>query len=99
MAVAALTVQRDLETHQAHAGVGYFTSGSGIVQSANHVLLTVSVILVVLAAISATFTAWATVIDAQTATALARALGATPRQVSAGLSTAQLLPGLVAACA
>jgi putative ABC transport system permease protein len=32
------------------------------------------------------------------ATALARALGATPRQVGAGLTTAQLLPGLAAAC-
>jgi putative ABC transport system permease protein len=40
----------------------------------------------------------ATVIDAQTATALARALGATPRQISAGPSTAQLLPGLAVAC-
>jgi putative ABC transport system permease protein len=97
MVVAALTVQRDLETHQAHAAVGFLTS-SAIVQSANHVLLVLSVILVTLAAISATFTAWATVIDAQIATALARALGATPRQISAGLTTAQLLPGLVAAC-
>src|SRR6202035_5622193 len=69
-----------------------------IIQSANHVLLVLSVILVTLAAISTTFTAWAAVIDAQIATALARALGATPRQVSAGLTTAQLVPGLVAAC-
>ena len=97
MVVAALTVQRDLATHQAHAAVGFLTS-SAIVQSANHVLLVLSVILVTLAAISATFTAWATVIDAQIATALARALGATPRQISAGLTTAQLLPALVAAC-
>jgi putative ABC transport system permease protein len=29
---------------------------------------------------------------------VARALGATPRQVSAGLTTAQLVPGLVAGC-
>ncbi len=57
-----------------------------------------SVILVVLAAISATFTAWATVIDSRAATALARALGATPRQIMSGLTTAQLLPGLAAAC-
>ncbi len=33
-------------------------------------------------------------IDAQRATALARALGATPGQISAGLATAQLLPAL-----
>lgn len=98
MVVAALTVQRDLEvTNQAHTAIiGFFTT-SAIVQSANHVLLVLSLILVTLAAISAIFTAWATVIDAQTATALARALGATPRQISAGLTTAQLLPALVAA--
>jgi len=52
----------------------------------------------VLAGITVIFTTWATVIDAQRPTALARALGATPRQVSAGLTTAQLLAGVVAAC-
>ena len=97
MVVAALTVQRQLETHQNHAAAG-FLSSSAIYQSANHVLLVLSVTLVSLAAISATFTAWATVIDTRVATALARALGATPRQISTGLTTAQLLPGLAAAC-
>jgi len=99
MVVAALAVQRDIAvTHQRQAAAGFFFV-SGIVQSANHVLVVLSVILVTLAAISTTFTAWAAVIDARIAMALARALGATPRQVSAGLATAQLLPGLVAACA
>ena len=37
-------------------------------------------------------------IDARIATALARAFGATPRQITAGLTTAQLVPGLAAAC-
>jgi putative ABC transport system permease protein len=98
MVVAALTVQHDLAvTEQRSAPIGLFVSSSNGDQ-ANHVLVLLSVILVILAAISATFTAWATVIDAQTSTALARALGATPRQVSAGLTTAQLLPGLAAAC-
>jgi putative ABC transport system permease protein len=99
MVVAALAVQRGIAvTDQSQASVGFFFV-SGIVRSANHVLLVLSVILVTLAAISTTFTAWAAVIDARIATALARALGATPRQISAGLTTAQLLPGLVAACA
>jgi putative ABC transport system permease protein len=98
MVVAVLAVQRDIAvTHQGEATVGFFFT-DGIVQSADHVLLVLSVILVTLAAISTTFTAWATVIDAQIATALARALGATPGQVSAGLTTAQVLPGLIAAC-
>jgi putative ABC transport system permease protein len=56
------------------------------------------VILVVLASVNAVFTTWATVIDAERANALARALGATPGQVSAGLAASQLLPGLLAAC-
>ena len=57
-----------------------------------------SAILAVLAAVNAIFTTWATVIDAERSTALARALGATPRQISAGLTVAQLLPGFLAAC-
>ncbi len=98
MVVAALTVQSDIAvTHQGQTAVGFFFS-SGDAQSANHVLHVMSVILVTLAAISTIFTAWAAVIDARIATALARALGTTPRQVSAGLTTAQLLPGLIAAC-
>ena len=98
MVVAALAVQQNIAaTHHSQAAVGFFFV-SGIVQSANHVLLILSVILVTLAAVSTTFTAWAAVIDARIPTALARALGATPRQISAGLTAAQLLPGLVAAC-
>jgi putative ABC transport system permease protein len=97
MVVAALAVQRSLQTHQSHAAAGFLAT-SAIYQSANHVLVILGVILGILAAISATFTAWATAIDTQNATALARALGATPRQIGAGLTTAQLLPGLVAAC-
>jgi putative ABC transport system permease protein len=98
MVVTALTVQRNIELrHQAHAAVGFFST-TEVIQSANHVLLVLSVILVALAAINTTFTAWAAVIDARIATALARSLGATPRQISASLTTAQLLPGLIAAC-
>jgi putative ABC transport system permease protein len=97
MVVTALTVQHDLAvTYQQQTQVGFFISSS--IGTANHVLVMLSVILVILAAISATFTAWATVIDAQRSTALARALGATPRQISAGLTAAQLVPGLAAAC-
>jgi putative ABC transport system permease protein len=97
MVVTALTVQRQLDVHTDHAAAGFFSS-SAIYQSANHVLLVVSVALVCLAAVSATFTAWATVVDTRVATALARALGATPRQISTGLTVAQLVSGSVAAC-
>jgi putative ABC transport system permease protein len=64
--------------------------------SLDHVGNTLSVILVVIAAINLLFTTWATVLDAQRPTALARALGATPHQITGGLASAQLLPGLIA---
>jgi putative ABC transport system permease protein len=63
-----------------------------------HLVFILGAVLVVLAAMSAILTTWATVIDAERSTALARALGATPRQVTSGLTAAQLLAGLLAAC-
>jgi putative ABC transport system permease protein len=57
-------------------------------------LQVLTAVLIALAVLNVIFTAWATVLDAQRASALARALGATPRQVSAGLAAAQLLPAL-----
>ena len=56
-----------------------------------------TVVLVVLAAVNAIFITWATVLDTRHPSALARALGATPQQVAAGLSAAQLLPALLGA--
>jgi hypothetical protein len=60
----------------------------------NEALLLVSVVLVVLAAINALFITWSTAIDARHQLTIARALGATPAQISAGLTTAQLIPAL-----
>ena len=57
-------------------------------------LLVLTVMLLTLAALNAIFTAWATVLDARRASALARALGASPRQVTAGLAAAQVIPAL-----
>lgn len=57
----------------------------------------VSVMLAVLAAVNAVFIAWTTVIEARHPAALTRALGATPKQITAGLSVAQLLPALIGA--
>ena len=47
-----------------------------------------------IAAVNAIFIAWSTVFDARHTSALERALGATPQEVSAGLSAAQVLPAL-----
>ncbi len=58
------------------------------------VLLVITVALTALAIVNAMFISWATVLDARHSSALSRALGATPEQVSAGLSAAQMLPAL-----
>ena len=63
----------------------------------SQVMLVLSVALVVLAAVNAILIMWATVLDARHAAALARALGATPQQVTAGLSAAQMLPATLGA--
>jgi len=63
----------------------------------NQVLLLITITLAALAAVNAIFITWATALDARHSSALARALGATPQQVSAGLSAAQVLPALAGA--
>jgi putative ABC transport system permease protein len=62
-----------------------------------HVLLVWTVILLSLAAVNAIVITWATVLDNRHSSALARALGATPHEVSAALAAAQVLPALVGA--
>jgi putative ABC transport system permease protein len=62
-----------------------------------HIVAVMSSILLILAAISTIFTTWATVIDAERPTAIARALGTTPREITGGLATAQLIAGFAAA--
>src|SRR5512133_2273240 len=61
------------------------------------VLLVVMVILLSLAAVNAIVMTWATVLDNRHSSALARALGATPREVTAALAAAQVLPALAGA--
>jgi ABC-type antimicrobial peptide transport system permease subunit len=61
----------------------------------DQVMLVFTIALGLLAAVNAGVITWATMLDARRSSAVARALGATPRQVSIGLSTSQLLPALV----
>jgi putative ABC transport system permease protein len=63
----------------------------------SQVVLLVMVIMLFLAAVNATFITWATVLDNRHASALARALGATPGEVSSALAAAQVLPALAGA--
>jgi putative ABC transport system permease protein len=60
----------------------------------SQVMVVLTVVLVALAAVNAVITGWATAVDARTPSALSRALGGTPRQVSMGLAIAQTLPVL-----
>ncbi len=97
MVVASITVQHNLDLTTPGAGYVPPMTHNADASQADHVLISLSMILVVLAATTAAFTAWATVLDARRSSALARALGATPREVSAALTAAQLLPALIAA--
>jgi ABC-type lipoprotein release transport system permease subunit len=62
-----------------------------------HVLGVWTVILLALAAVNAIVITWATVLDNRHASALARALGATPQEMTVALATAQVLPALLGA--
>ncbi len=57
-------------------------------------LLVITVALLALAVLNAITTAWATVVDATGSSALARALGATKRQLTGAIAAAQLLPAV-----
>jgi hypothetical protein len=60
-------------------------------------VLGVWTVMLSLAEVNAIRITWATVLDNRPASALARALGATPQQVTVALATAQVFPALVAA--
>ena len=85
-------------TFHATAGQKVNGGGSGLSDPAyirdEQVLLVLTVMLLALAALNAIVTAWTTMLDTRHPAALARALGATPRDVAAGLTAAQLLPAL-----
>jgi putative ABC transport system permease protein len=66
-------------------------------QRADQVLFLVTVMLVALAAVNAVFITRAIVQDSRHATAITRALGATPQQVTLGLAAAQTLPAFFGA--
>jgi hypothetical protein len=96
MASITITVSGLVAALGAHADIA---DGSNSVRAdrLNQVLLVITITLVVLAAVNSIFITWATALDAKRSSALARALGATPEQVSLGLSAAQVLPALAGA--
>ena len=90
--VVALAANAELTT-QRLAG-GYDDAQAELLSQA---LLVVLVTLLSLAAVNASFMTWATVLDNRHSSALARALGATPREVSSALGAAQVLPAFAGA--
>jgi putative ABC transport system permease protein len=88
----ALILDAFLTTQPSATGYGHAQ-----VDLLRQVLGVVMVVLLSLAAVNAIFITWATVLDNRHSSALARALGATPRDVSAGLAAAQVLPALAGA--
>jgi ABC-type lipoprotein release transport system permease subunit len=98
-ASVAITVSGIVAALGAHADLnaGQLTLDGSRGDQLNDVLLVITITLVALAAVNAIFITWATALDARHSSALARALGATPNQVSAGLSAAQVFPALAGA--
>ncbi|MBP2708179.1 ABC transporter permease [Microbispora sp. RL4-1S] len=62
-------------------------------------LLSITVMAIVLALVNAITITWSTAMEARANMAVARTLGATPGQITAGLSVAQVLPALPGAVA
>jgi putative ABC transport system permease protein len=91
--VAALAIHAGVDKKLSHLG-----SSGGLVNPdiprAEQVLTVLTIALVTLAALTAIFTALATVLDARRASAVTLALGATPQQVRAGLAMTQVIPAL-----
>jgi putative ABC transport system permease protein len=81
------TVDHDL-------GPGGSQIGNPVATKDTQMLLVITIVMVALAVLNAVCTAWATVLDYRRSAALARALGASPRQVSAGVAWAQVLPAM-----
>ena len=76
-----------------HARSATWSLGPQVIQATT----IISVMLIVLAAVNAVFIAWTTALEARHPAALARALGATPEQITTGLSVAFLPPALLGA--
>ncbi|GAA2106052.1 FtsX-like permease family protein [Actinomadura alba] len=102
MVVAALAMWHDVGVNDARInGSVDFVQGAGnpVTERLEQVTVAMMLALLALAAVNAILIAWATAVDTLRPTALARALGASPRQVASGLSAAQLLPALAAGIA
>ena len=95
--VTAAGIVAVLAFHVTASGkLGGVTSGlsNPVIDRDEQMLLVLTVVLVTLAVLNALCAAWTTVLDTRATAAVARALGATPRQVSAGIAAAQVIPAV-----
>jgi putative ABC transport system permease protein len=90
--IAAVLTFRATVSHGLGPGAGHV--GNPVITRDTQMLVVITVVLVALAVLNAVCTAWATVLDYRHSAALARALGASPRQVSTGVAWAQVLPAV-----
>jgi putative ABC transport system permease protein len=93
--IAVLMFRQHASTVTSQDGLYRFSGpGDPLWQRGMDVLLVFTVALVVLALVNALLVTWATVQDARHTSAVERALGASPDQVSLALVVAQLIPAL-----
>jgi ABC-type antimicrobial peptide transport system permease subunit len=97
VAVTASGIVAVLIIHATDAGQGFFAPNNPQNLRLDQVTTVVGAMLLVLAVVNAIFIAWAMALDARHSSAITRALGATPRQVGAGLAVAQMFPALAGA--
>jgi putative ABC transport system permease protein len=89
--VAVLAFHTTVHLRTAGLGRGL---GNPVVDRDEQMLMVLTVVLVALSVLNAVCAAWATVLDTRLVSALARALGASPDQVTAGIAAAQVLPAV-----
>jgi putative ABC transport system permease protein len=97
VAVTATGIVAVLAFHTTvHLKAGTLSNGlaNPVVDRDEQMLMVLTVVLVALTVLNAICAAWTTVLDARQASALARALGASPDQVTAGIAAAQVLPAV-----
>ena len=90
--VAVLTFRATVDHDLGGASGGQV--GDPVATRDTQMLVVITIVLVALAVLNAVCAAMATVVDSRRSAALTRALGASPRQVSAGVAWAQVLPAV-----
>jgi putative ABC transport system permease protein len=97
VAITASGIVAVLAVRATGASPGFLAPNNPQNLQLDQVTSVISVMMIVLAVVNAILIAWAMALDARRSSALARALGATSRQVGTALSAAQIFPALVGA--